>query len=115
MGRCLQKTDRHRGELSAGRFGRGHQADPEQGSDVRASDMPLKAADLDTYGLVQFPTVIGGVVPVVNVDGVKAGDLILDGPTLARIFLGEIKSWNDAALRRLNPTVKLPSQPIAVV
>jgi len=80
-----------------------------------ASDMPLKAADLDMYGLVQFPTVIGGVVAVVNVDGVKAGDLILDGPTLARIFLGEIKSWNDAALRRLNPTVKLPSQPIAVV
>src|SRR5262249_46838451 len=80
-----------------------------------ASDMPLKAADLDRYGLVQFPTVIGGVVAVVNVDGVKPGDLTLDGPTLARIFLGEIKSWNDAALRRLNPTVKLPSQPIAVV
>jgi phosphate transport system substrate-binding protein len=80
-----------------------------------ASDMPLKAADLDMYRLVQFPTVIGGVVAVVNVDGVKAGDLTLDGPTLARIFLGEIKSWNDAALRRLNPSVKLPSQPIAVV
>jgi phosphate transport system substrate-binding protein len=80
-----------------------------------ASDMPLKAADLDIYGLVQFPTVIGGVVPVLNVEGVKAGDLTLDGPTLARIFLGEIKSWNDAALRNLNPNLKLPSQPIAVV
>src|SRR5262245_6165768 len=80
-----------------------------------ASDMPLKGADLDMHGLVQFPTVIGGVVAVVNVEGIKAGDLTLDGPTLARIFLGEIKSWNDAALRRLNPTVKLPSQPIAVV
>ena len=80
-----------------------------------ASDMPLKAADLDMHGLVQFPTVIGGVVPVVNVEGVKAGDLTLDGPTLARIFLGEIKSWNDAALRKLNPDLKLPSQPIAVV
>ena len=80
-----------------------------------ASDMPLKAADLDMYGLVQFPTVIGGVVPVVNVEGVKAGDLTLDGPTLAKIFLGEIKSWNDAALRKLNPSLKLPSQPIAVV
>jgi phosphate transport system substrate-binding protein len=80
-----------------------------------ASDMPLKAADLDMYALVQFPTVIGGVVPVVNVEGVKAGDLTLDGPTLARIFLGEIKSWNDAALRKLNPNLKLPSQPIAVV
>ena len=80
-----------------------------------ASDMPLKGADLDMYGLVQLPTVIGGVVAVVNVDGVKAGDLILDGPTLARIFLGEIKSWNDAALRKLNPSVKLPPQAIAVV
>jgi len=80
-----------------------------------ASDMPLKGADLDMHGLVQFPTVIGGVVAVVNVDGIKAGDLTLDGPTLARIFLGEIKSWNDAAIRKLNPSAKLPSQPIAVV
>ena len=80
-----------------------------------ASDMPLKGADLDMHGLVQFPTVIGGVVAVVNVEGIKAGDLTLDGPTLARIFLGEIKSWNDAALRKLNPSVRLPSQPIAVV
>ncbi len=80
-----------------------------------ASDMPLKGADLDKHGLVQFPTVIGGVVAVVNVDGIKAGDLTLDGPTLARIFLGEIKSWNDAAIRKLNPSTKLPSQPIAVV
>jgi phosphate transport system substrate-binding protein len=80
-----------------------------------ASDMPLKGADLDMHGLVQFPTVIGGVVAVVNVEGVKAGDLVLDGPTLAKIFLGEIKSWNDAALRKLNPNVKLPSQGIAVV
>jgi phosphate transport system substrate-binding protein len=79
------------------------------------SDMPLKAADLDSHGLVQFPTVIGGVVAVVNVDGVKAGDLVLDGPTLAKIFLGEIKSWNDRALRKLNPNVRLPSQGIAVV
>jgi phosphate transport system substrate-binding protein len=80
-----------------------------------SSDMPLAGGDLDTRGLVQFPTVIGGVVAVVNVDGVKAGDLTLDGPTLAKIFLGEIKAWNDAALRRLNPSVKLPSQAIAVV
>jgi phosphate transport system substrate-binding protein len=80
-----------------------------------ASDMPLKPADLEAYGLVQFPTVIGGVVPVVNVEGIKPGELTIDGPTLAKIFLGEIKSWNDAALRRLNPTVKLPSLGIAVV
>jgi phosphate transport system substrate-binding protein len=73
-----------------------------------ASDMPLKGADLDMHGLVQFPTVIGGVVAVVNVEGVKAGDLVLDGPTLAKIFLGEIKSWNDAALRKLNPNVSCP-------
>ena len=64
---------------------------------------------------MQFPTLTAGVVPVVNIDGVKPGDLVLDGPTLAKIFLGEIKSWNDAALRKLNPRVKLPSQAIRVV
>lgn len=80
-----------------------------------ASDMPLSVADLDTDGLLQFPTLTAGVVPVVNIDGVKPGDLVLDGSTLARIFLGEIKSWNDAAIRKLNPNVKLPSQAIAVV
>ena len=79
------------------------------------SEMPLKVEDLSAHGLVQFPTVVGGVVPVVNIEGVKSGDLALDGPTLARIFLGEIKSWNDAAIRKLNPKVKLPSQAIAVV
>jgi phosphate transport system substrate-binding protein len=80
-----------------------------------ASDMPLAEGDLDMHGLVQFPIVIGGVVAVVNVDGVNAGDLTLDGPTLAKIFLGEIKSWDDATLRKLNPRLKLPSQAIAVV
>ena len=80
-----------------------------------ASDMPLSVVDLDTDGLLQFPTLTAGVVPVVNIDGVKPGDLVLDGPTLAKIFLGEIKSWNDAALRKLNPSVKLPSQAIRVV
>ena len=80
-----------------------------------ASDMPLNAADLELHGLVQFPTVVGGIVAVVNIEGVKTGDLTLDGPTLARIFLGEIKSWNDAALRKLSPSVKLPSQAITVV
>ena len=80
-----------------------------------ASDMPLNGADLELHGLVQFPTVVGGIVAVVNIEGVKTGDLTLDGPTLARIFLGEIKSWNHAALRKLNPSVKLPSQAITVV
>ena len=80
-----------------------------------ASDMPLNAADLDEHGLVQFPTVVGGIVAVVNIEGIKSGDITLDGPTLARIFLGEIRSWNHAALRKLNPGAKLPSQPIVVV
>src|SRR6266481_2360629 len=59
-----------------------------------ASDMPLKPEDLKEAGLVQFPMIIGGVVPVVNLDGLKSGDLKLDGPTLGKIFLGEIKTWN---------------------
>ena len=68
-----------------------------------ASDMPLKAEELEKDGLIQFPTVIGGVVPVVNLEGIKPGDLMLDGPTLAKIFLGEIKTWNDPAIEKLNP------------
>ena len=59
--------------------------------------------------------VMGGIVPVVNVEGVKPGDLVLDGPTLAKIFLGEIKSWDDPAIEKLNPNAKLPKQAIAIV
>ena len=59
--------------------------------------------------------VMGGIVPVVNIDGVKPGDLVIDGPTLAKIFLGEIKNWNDPAIAKLNPGAKLPQQAIAVV
>ena len=80
-----------------------------------ATDMPLKAEQLQKDGLVQFPMVMGGVVPVINVEGIKAGDITLDGATLGRIFLGEIKSWNDPAIQKLNASVKLPSQPIVVV
>jgi phosphate transport system substrate-binding protein len=80
-----------------------------------ASDMPLSVADVDMDGFVQFPTLTAGVVPVMNIEGVKPGDITLDGPTLARVFLGDIKSWNDAAIRKLNPSAKLPSQAIAVV
>src|ERR1700716_2504804 len=80
-----------------------------------ASDMPLKADELQTAGLVQFPTVLGGVVPVVNLDGVAPGDITIDGPTLAKIFMGEVKTWNDPAIQKLNPSAKLPSQAIAVV
>jgi phosphate transport system substrate-binding protein len=81
-----------------------------------ASDAPLTAKQLKEGGdLIQWPMVMGGIVPVVNVEGVKAGDLTIDGPTLAKIFLGEIKTWDDAALKKLNPNAKLPSAAIAVV
>jgi len=80
-----------------------------------ASDMPLKAEELQKSGLVQFPTVLGGVVPVVNLDGIAPGDITIDGPTLAKIFLGEVKTWNDPAIQKLNPAAQLPSQAIAVV
>ena len=80
-----------------------------------ATDMPLKPEELSKAGLVQFPTVIGGDVPVVNLEGVKSGDLKLDGPTLAKIFMGEIKTWNDPAIAKLNPSAKLSAQPIVVV
>ena len=80
-----------------------------------ATDAPLSGADLDKNGLVQFPMVMGGIVPVVNLAGIKAGDLVIDGPTLANIFLGNIKTWDDPAIKKLNPSAKLPSQAIAVV
>jgi phosphate transport system substrate-binding protein len=80
-----------------------------------ASDMPLKLDQLDKDGLIQFPSVVGGTVAVVNLEGIKSGDVRLDGATLAKIFLGEIKTWNDRAIVKLNPNGKLPSQPIVVV
>jgi phosphate transport system substrate-binding protein len=80
-----------------------------------ATDAPLKGPELDKFGLVQFPMVMGGIVPVVNIDGVSAGELVLDGPTLAGIFLGTVKTWDDPAIKKLNPNAKLPSQAIAVV
>lgn len=80
-----------------------------------ASDMPLEPKDLQASGLIQFPTVVGGDVPVVNLDGVTPGELVLDGPTLANIFLGKITKWDDPAIQKLNPNVKLPSSAIVVV
>ncbi len=80
-----------------------------------ASDMPLQPAQLDKIGVIQFPTVMGGIVPVVNLAGIKANELTIDGPTLAKIFMGEIKKWNDPALKKLNPSAKLPDAAIAVV
>ena len=80
-----------------------------------ASDMPLSTAELNRFGLVQFPTVIGGVVPVVNLRGIAPGSVVLDGPTLAAIYLGTISNWNDPAIKKLNPQVNLPNQPIISV
>jgi phosphate transport system substrate-binding protein len=80
-----------------------------------ATDAPLKAKDLEAAGLAQWPMVMGGIVPVVHLSGVKADGLTLDGPTLADIFLGKIKTWNDPAIAKLNPGVKLPATAIAVI
>ena len=80
-----------------------------------ASDMPLEQKELDKNGLVQFPTVIGGNVVVVNIDGVAAGELELDGATVADIYLGKITKWNDARIVKQNPKVKLPDAAITVV
>ncbi|MEE8730665.1 MAG: phosphate ABC transporter substrate-binding protein PstS [Rahnella inusitata] len=83
--------------------------------DFGASDAPMKEEDLTKNGLFQFPTVIGGVVLAVNIPGIKSGQLTLDGATLGDIYLGKIKKWNDAAITKLNPGVKLPDTNIAVV
>jgi phosphate transport system substrate-binding protein len=80
-----------------------------------ASDMPLKPDELKESGLVQFPMIIGGVVPVVNIKGVGAGQLTLDGPTLAEIYMGDIKKWNDAKIKKLNPKLNLPDVAIAPI
>jgi phosphate transport system substrate-binding protein len=80
-----------------------------------ATDAPLKAADLDKDGLAQWPMVMGGIVPVVNLDGVKPGELVIDGPTLAQIYLGAIAKWNDPAIKALNPKANLPDLAIAVM
>jgi len=80
-----------------------------------ATDAPLSGAELEKVGLVQFPMVMGGIVPVINLEGIKPGEIVIDGPTLAKIFLGEVTKWDDAALKKLNPGVKLPSSAIAVV
>ena len=83
--------------------------------DFGASDMPLKDEELKAEGLVQFPTVIGGVVPVVNIKGIAPGQLRLNGSVLADIYLGKITKWNDAALVALNPGLNLPAVAIAPV
>jgi phosphate transport system substrate-binding protein len=80
-----------------------------------ATDMPLKPDQLDKEGLTQWPMVMGAIVAVVNIEGVKAGDMTLDGETLAKIYLGKITKWDDAAIKKLNPKLNLPSAAIAVI
>lgn len=83
--------------------------------DFGATDNPVKFDDLEKEGLVQFPAIIGGVVPVINVEGVKPGEIKLDGPTLADIFQGTITNWGDKRIAIMNPGVKIPSGDITVV
>ena len=80
-----------------------------------ATDAPMSGADLDKDGMVQFPAIIGGTVPVFNLDGFKPGELRVTGPVLAEMFMGKISKWNDAKLAALNPGKKLPDQAITVV
>ena len=80
-----------------------------------ASDIPQTAEDQAKAGLVQWPMVMGGIVPVVNLEGVKPGEMVLDGPTLSNIYLGKIKTWNDPAIQKMNPNLKLPTTGITVV
>jgi phosphate transport system substrate-binding protein len=80
-----------------------------------ASDAPVSGENLDKQGQVQFPAIIGGTVPVVNLDGFRPGELRITGPVLAEVFMGTINKWNDPKLQALNPGKKLPDQPITVV
>ena len=80
-----------------------------------ATDMPLKPEQLEKDGLVQWPMVMGAIVPVVNLEGIKPGELVFDGATLASIYLGKITKWDDPSIAKLNPNLKLPSAAIAVV
>jgi phosphate transport system substrate-binding protein len=80
-----------------------------------ASDMPLKPEQLEKDGLLQWPQAIGALVPVVNIDGIKAGELIFSGEVLGDIYLGKIRRWDDPAIAKLNPKLKLPSEAISVV
>ncbi|MBS0335987.1 MAG: phosphate ABC transporter substrate-binding protein PstS [Proteobacteria bacterium] len=83
--------------------------------DFGASDMPMKPEDLEKNGLIQFPAIMGGVVPVYNLKGVGSGEITLTGPLLADIYLGKVKKWNDPAIAGINKGVKLPDQAISVV
>lgn len=83
--------------------------------DFGASDDPMSITDIETHNLLQFPAIVGGTVPVINVKGINPGELKLTGKVLADIYLGSIKTWNDDAITELNPGVKLPAEAIVVV
>lgn len=83
--------------------------------DFGASDAPLKLEALEKKGMIQFPMLMGGIVPVVNIPGIKQGELVLSPTVLADIFLGKIKNWNDDAVAQLNPSLKLPNRKITIV
>ena len=83
--------------------------------DFGASDMPMKAEDLQKNGLIQFPAIMGGVVPVVKLEGIKPGELRFTGALLADIYLGKVAKWNDPAIAKLNPGARLPADNITVV
>ena len=83
--------------------------------DYGASDMPLDQDELERHGLIQVPTLIGGVAVIVNLPGIKPGDLVFSGEILADLFLGDIRSWSDPALKKLNPDLRLLDRPITIV
>ena len=83
--------------------------------DFGATDAPMKGEELTAAGLVQFPTVLGGVVPIINVEGIRPGELQLSGDVLAKIFIGQITLWNDPQIQSLNVKLKLPAESITVV
>jgi phosphate transport system substrate-binding protein len=83
--------------------------------DFGATDAPMKADEAEKEGLVQFPAVIGGVVAIVNLTGVKPGEIKLTGDLLAKIFMGSITTWNDKQIKEMNPSVKLPDEYITVI
>src|SRR5690348_13406522 len=109
-----EKTGNHLNYQSVG-SGAGIAQIKEGTIDFGASDAPMKAEDLQKYGLGQFPIVVGGIVPVVNIAGVQADQVKLDGATLADIFLGKITNWNDPKIAALNSGMTLPAGKITVV
>ncbi|RTZ44667.1 phosphate ABC transporter substrate-binding protein PstS [Candidimonas sp. SYP-B2681] len=110
-----QKETGHRINYQSIGSGGGQQQIIAKTVDFGASDDPMKADALEKNGLLQFPAIVGGTVPVINVNGVKPGELKLSGPVIADIFLGKITKWDDAAIKAMNPDVKLPSASIIVV